>query len=270
MMQQEVHRKYIWFPILACLLAIIMFLQPSANASEKTWQHIQNTKVLRLGVEPIYPPFRFYNSDDRPSGFDIEIAQKIAMYMGFHIEWVSLQKDEFHQALKDGIIDGYLASADMDKIEHGLAYSQPFLENCGVFVGRKNDESIHGLSYLKGKRIGQFIDKDVEHFNQNVVDSIQVPIPDFETGVALLKENKIDGLFHDKYSTLSYVAKAREKNLKIIKLNNDTLFHVFVVQRQEQQLLKEINLALKKIQTNGIYQRIYNNYFQKGLDHVIQ
>lgn len=269
-MRYDVHRSYIWLPVLACILSVIMLLQPSASASEKTWQHIQNTKVLRLGIEPIYPPFRYYNSDDRPSGFDVEVAQKTVMYMGFHIEWVPLQKDEFYQALQDGIIDGYIASANQDRSERDLFYSEPFLENCGVFVGRKSDTSIHGLSYLKGKRIGQFVDKDEEHFNQKVADSIQVPIPDFETGIALLREGKIDGFFHDKYSTLSHVAKEKESDLKIIQLNKDSLAHVFVVQKHEEQLLKELNAALKKIQTNGIYQRIHNKYFQKGLENVSQ
>ena len=269
-MYQDVHRKYIWFPILASILTLIMFLQPSVSASEETWRHIQQTKTLRLGVEPIYPPFRFYNSDDHLSGFDIEVAQKTAMYMGFRIEWVPLQKDEFYQALKDGIIDGFVSAVDMKETEKHFMYSTSFLENCGVFIGRKSDESIHGLSYLKGKRIGRFVDKDEEHFMQDIDEEIEVPITNFEMGIALLRENKIDGFFHDKYSTLSYIGAQREKNLKVIQLDKKKMSHVFVVKKGEEQLIQEINIALKKIRMNGMYSRIYKKYFGNGLNQVIQ
>ena len=268
-MDYDMHRRYIWFPILAIVLTLIMFLQSEASASEKTWQRVQETKILRLGVEAVYPPFRFYNSDDRPSGFDIEVAQKVAMYMGLRVEWVPLQKDEFDQALKDGIIDGCVVATEKKKTEGHMSYSTPFLENCGIFVARKSDDSIHGLSYLKGKRIGKFVDRDDEHFIQNVIHAIEVPITSIEMGMALLHENKIDGFFHDKYSTLSYISAEKKQDVKVIQLNKDTMFHVFGVKQDEEQLLKEINAALKKIQTNGVYQRIYKKYFGEGLNQVI-
>lgn len=264
-MYQDIGRKYIWFPVLASILTLIMFLQPVESASDKIWQNIQQTKVLRLGIEPIYPPFRFYNSDDYLAGFDIEVAQKTAMYMGLRIEWIPLEKNEFQQALKDGIIDGFVAAIDTKKKENYFVNSMSFLENCGVFIGRKSDESIHGLSDLKGKRIGLFVDKDEEHFIQDIVDEIEVPITSFEMGIALLRENKIDGFFHDKYSTLAYIASQKEKGLKVIELDKERLSHVFVVKKGEEQLLQSLNTALKKIQTNGVYRRIYKKYFGDGI-----
>lgn len=89
--------------------------------------------VLRMGVMSSREPFSFLR-DGKLTGYDLETAQKVAASMGFLVEFVKLNPDEFEQALIDGKVDFGAAEITAKYTGSGkIIYSEPHY-NGGIVV----------------------------------------------------------------------------------------------------------------------------------------
>lgn len=81
--------------------------------------------VLRMGVLLDREPFSFIRAE-KLAGYDLETAQRAAASMGFLVEFVRLNPDEFEQALLDGRVDFGAAEILSKYTSSGkLVYSEP-------------------------------------------------------------------------------------------------------------------------------------------------
>ena len=81
--------------------------------------------VLRMGVLIDREPFSFIRAE-KLAGYDLETAQRAAASMGFLVEFVRLNPDEFEQALLDGRVDFGAAEILGKYTSSGkLVYSEP-------------------------------------------------------------------------------------------------------------------------------------------------
>ena len=89
--------------------------------------------VLRMGVLINREPFS-YIRDEKLVGYDLETAQRAAAAMGFLVEFVRLNPDEFEQALTDGRVDfGASEITERTTSSGKLVYSEPHY-NGGLIV----------------------------------------------------------------------------------------------------------------------------------------
>jgi ABC-type amino acid transport substrate-binding protein len=89
--------------------------------------------VLRMGVTVDRDPFA-YIRNEQLVGYDLETAQRAAAAMGFLVEFVRLNSDEFEQALVDGRVDFIASEITTKNTSSGkLVFSEPHY-NGGIVV----------------------------------------------------------------------------------------------------------------------------------------
>ena len=108
------------------------------------------TSQLRL-VSTVWPPFT--NEPGQPR-FALDLVETALSRLGLTSKTSIVDAEQFTPALLNGEFDGSAAAwrdADRDRV---LLFSQPYLENRLILVGRKgSDVSATSLAALKGKRV---------------------------------------------------------------------------------------------------------------------
>lgn len=108
-----------------CLILLILLL-PACRQSKDAWPRIQQSGILRVGLDPTYPPFE---SGDVPplEGFDVDLANAIAADLGLQAQFVYFGYDGLYDALHTGQVD-VLISALVIQPERtrDFAFSDPY------------------------------------------------------------------------------------------------------------------------------------------------
>ena len=109
--------------LLFCLLALA-----ACQSKSDAWERIQDSGVLRVGIDPTYPPFAVATNSDL-WGLDVELMRAVAAVYGLDAEFVYFGYDGLYDALTTGQVD-VLASALVAQPERtrDFAYSQPYFD----------------------------------------------------------------------------------------------------------------------------------------------
>ena len=115
-----------FFAVLLVLLALPAL--GGCRGDDESWARIQETGVLRVGLDPSYPPFEV---DDGASlqGIDVDLARALAGELGLQAEFVYFGYDGLYDALLTEQVD-VLISALVIQPERGeeVAYSAPYFQ----------------------------------------------------------------------------------------------------------------------------------------------
>jgi hypothetical protein len=90
-----------------CLLALLVsgcLRQP--NGLER----IRETGVLRVAMDPSFPPFECVDAEGKAVGFDIDLGQELARRMGVEVHFVTTTYDGLYDALVVGRADIILSA----------------------------------------------------------------------------------------------------------------------------------------------------------------
>ena len=131
-------------PIAAALL-LSLFAVPQTSQRPAT-----ETAPLRL-ISTAWPPFT--NEPGQPR-FALDLVEAALGRIGLTAKTTIVEPARFTPALLSNTYDGSAAAWKDAERERLLIFSQPYLENRLILVGRKDEDvSAGALSDLKGKRI---------------------------------------------------------------------------------------------------------------------
>ena len=71
---------------LSHLLLLFLLLLPGCGRDEDAWFTVQETGVLRVGLDPTYPPFAVATENDL-YGFDVDLARALAEDLGLQVQF---------------------------------------------------------------------------------------------------------------------------------------------------------------------------------------
>jgi polar amino acid transport system substrate-binding protein len=115
---------------------------------------ILNAGVLRVGIDPTYPPFDTIESG-RISGYDAELAQAIAGDLGVQVEFVPLALDTLYDALAAEKVDMLVSALPfVYEREAEVRYSVPYYQSGQVLLVRAGDASIASVLDLAAREVG--------------------------------------------------------------------------------------------------------------------
>jgi ABC-type amino acid transport substrate-binding protein len=78
----------------------------SSTGTDSAWAHIQQTKVIRVGTDPTWPPYQLLdNQTGKIVGFEVDLADACAAKLGYTIEWNSVAFDNIILSVQNGQLD---------------------------------------------------------------------------------------------------------------------------------------------------------------------
>ncbi len=141
------------FSLLALLILVyvvyILFF-PAPTKPDATWIRIQKEGVLRIGIDPSFPPFEADDGKGNLSGFDIALAAILAQKWNVGVQYVYTGFDGLYDALMGNQFDIVLSalSYNPQKTED-VSFSHSYFNGGPLLVVRTEDDrtkSIYDLA----------------------------------------------------------------------------------------------------------------------------
>jgi len=91
--------------LLIILAALWVFIVVPSRKEDKAWENIQQSGVLRVGLDASYPPFEFVDAEGQVVGFDVDLANEIADRLDVEVTFTNIPYDGLYDSLFVGNVD---------------------------------------------------------------------------------------------------------------------------------------------------------------------
>ncbi|MGX7001918.1 transporter substrate-binding domain-containing protein [Caballeronia sp. KNU42] len=115
----------------------------------------KDATVLRLGIDPTYPPMDVKMPDGTVTGFDVDLANEICRRIAMHCQWVEMEFSGMIPALQARKIDAIISSmAITEKRMQQIAFSTKLFQFKSRLIAKTGTPLTVSADGLRGKRIG--------------------------------------------------------------------------------------------------------------------
>jgi ABC-type amino acid transport substrate-binding protein len=229
---------------------------------DETWERIQRARIMRVGLDPSFPPFEVDNAG-HIVGYDVDLAQALAERWGVTVRLVPISFD--------GLIDGLLADQyDLiisaypydPRLTQDVAYSEPYFSAGQVLVVR-DDSTITGVANLAGRRLavewGSGGDVEARRLAQRVADLEIVPFETPRAALDGLQAGQVDAALVDAVSAYGYMGEHGSVRIVGEPLTDER--YVVVVRPDSRRLLEEVDAALIDFWQAGLFHQLRTKWF---------
>ncbi len=120
---------------------------------DNTWQTMQADGIWRVGMDPSFPPFEWLDGAGKPTGYDVELAERMAAEWGLTLEIVPIGFDSLIDAVQTGRVDSVVSALPFDeRLTRDLAYSPPYFD-AGVALAVRQPATITSVADLTGRAV---------------------------------------------------------------------------------------------------------------------
>jgi len=219
---------------------------------------------LTVGSDTAFPPFESMNGQVA-EGFDVDLMGAIAKEMG-------ISKVVFKTEIFDTLIPTLKAGGKFDVIASGMTikaerqkeidFSDPYFDS-NQSVAMKTGGTYTAPADLKGKKVGVQSGTTGESWakeNLKPAGAEIVPFKDAVSAFSALQAGNVYAVINDLPVTAE-VVKDTTKGLAMVAQIPTGEQYGFGVSKENPDLLKAINDALKKVKDSGEYASIYKKWF---------
>ncbi|MDF2153405.1 arginine ABC transporter substrate-binding protein [Vibrio sp. CAU 1672] len=239
--------------LLASLIGLV-----SANAAAQ--------QEIKFAMEATYAPFEYMDENNQIQGFDVDLANALCKELEAKCSFHNQAFDSLIPALKFKRYDAAISAMDITEARlEQVSFSQPYYDNAAAFVSIEG--KVADPAALQGKRVG--VQNGTTHQSyliEKMPGVTAVPYSSYQDAFIDMKNGRIDSVFGDtavvaewfkKEDSLVYVGKP---------VTNPQYFgngFGIAVNKNNQELVNKLNVALQAVKANGEYDVIYNKYFGK-------
>lgn len=234
--------------IVFCLCLLLIACQ-----SDDSWERIQETGLLRVGLDPTYPPFEVDNGSELV-GLDVDLARALTADLGLQVQFIYFGYDGLYDALATGQVDVLISALVVaPERTRDFAYSQSYF-NAGQFLFVAADETeIREIADMAGRTLA------VELGAQGHVEAIswQRSLP----GLTIQPHNTPDEALTAVLDHQADAALMDAINGRLFQMNNPGLHrlsqpvtvepYAIVTRADHQELLQQINQSLLALEQTG-------------------
>lgn len=215
---------------------------------------------LSVGSDIPYPPFE-QGKPGNYTGFDVELMEAIAEKMGRKAEFQDTSFETIFRDVAQGKFEAVISAATItEEREKAVDFSNPYyLSEQAVLV--KEGSDIKSLEDLEGKTVAaQQGTTGLELAKEELGGSEIRPFPEGPDAVNALKSGTVEGVIIDAPVAQNAVEKSGGVEIAE-KVPTEEEYGIAVAQGEEE-LLDEINEALKEVEEDGAYKKIYEKWFK--------
>lgn len=217
--------------------------------------------VLRIALDPTFPPFQSQTGDGKFEGFDIDLMNAVADAAGFKMDMKGLPFDGIIPALQAGTIDATISTMTITPERAEVVdFSRPYFK-AGLAIAVQNDTSdITSFDNLKGKKLAVQIGTTGE---QKARESSPAEVRTFDSTPLALQElanGNVDAVVSDAPAILYAIKSGNVNGIKVVgELLTEEFYGIATPKGSPN--LEKINAGLTTIINNGKYKEIYQKWF---------
>ncbi len=235
--------------LLAAGLAAFLVVRGRAD---NTLDAIVRSGVLRVAMDPSFPPLENLDAQGQPAGFDVDLCRAIAVRLELRCQIVPMGFDQIIDAVAAGQVDAAISALNVVETRtKEVSFSAPYLE-AGLVLAVPPGSPVRSSADLAGRRVaaewGSSGDAEARALQKELDGQLTLVLR--ESGDAALRAavaGEADAVIIDAVSLDLY--RGGELAAVGAPLHSDP--YVVVVPAHSPGLLAALNNALAGLQSDG-------------------
>ncbi len=243
------------------LFLLVLFLT-ACTSDSGTWERIQKERILRVGLDPTYPPFEI-GDENGLRGIDVDLAEMLADEMGLTTEFIWIGYDGLYDGLLTGKVDLLISAlVIMPSQMDDFAYSIPYFDAGERLIVPIDSDSID-IDELSTIAVELGAQGHVEAMAQQTVSPMLQVLPynTAEETLTAVLQHKADGAVMDGIN--GRLLLQSHPDLRLLPDPVTTEPFAIVVRKDDQILLRELNEVLGRMGADGRLDNILLNWLDK-------
>ncbi|MBE2221281.1 MAG: transporter substrate-binding domain-containing protein [Anaerolineae bacterium] len=250
-------KRWGWLLCLCLLLLVI-----GCSSQDDSWQQVQEAGVLKVGVDPTFPPFELFTGDELV-GIDADLAYALGNELGVAVEFVHFGYDGLYDALLTEQADVLISAlVIMPERTRDFAYSEPYFNAGEILIVREDEMGIEEMADLNGRslsvEIGSQGHVQATEWQRKLPALTILPFNTPDDALTAVLQQTADAVLIDHISGRLFLKD--NSGLKRIPEPITVEPYAIVVRAEDEQLLDQINSSLEALQSSGKLDQIVGNW----------
>ena len=225
---------------------------------------IAQAQTLKVGLSPDYPPLQ-YRQDGRIVGVEPDNARAVAKVLGRELALFEYPFDELLPALEQGRVDVIMSGLSVTAARsQRVAFAEPYLQVGQMAILHKNRIGSFAQPwaiYREGVRVGVEPGTTGAAFAERELgDAVVSYYADPPAAFDGLRADEIDLYIHDAPTAWQLANSMATDDLISTYKPLTTEYLAWAVRKDDEQLLGELNRALRQMRDSGTLQYIINRW----------
>ena len=215
--------------------------------------------TIVVGIFPNFPPFEYLDNGELV-GLDVDIMNLLATKINKKVIFKQMQSIGIMFALQSNKIDAIISAMTItEERKKQVDFTEPYFTSKQVIIVKKDDSGVKSVKDLQTKKIGVQLATTGDLFISNFTNN-KVQFDSGAVAIMGLNAGRVDAVVIDKEPAVKLVKNYQ--NLKILDILAVDESYGIAVNKNNNQLLNELNKALEEIKNNGELKRIEDKYFK--------
>lgn len=231
----------------------MMLWQIGCSTADDSWERVQTAGVLRVGLDPTYPPFEVDDGGNLV-GLDVDLAKALAADLGLDVQFVYFGYDGLYDALGTEQVDVLISAlVIIPERTRDFSYSEPYFNAGEILIVPADNETITSMADLGGQtlavELGSLGHVEATEWAKRVTD---LEILTFATAVEAMTAVQQDEAHAALTDAISGRLFLRDHDgLKRLPQSVTVEPFALVVRSEDRQLLTMLNQSLATLQQSG-------------------
>ncbi len=242
---------------LLLVLPFLLLATSGCRSNSGTWERIEQGGVLRVGLDPTYPPFEVAGETD-VDGLDVDLANALAGELGLRSEFVYFGYDGLYDALSTDQVDVLISAlVIVPGRMRDFAYSAPYFNAGEILIIPAESGDISGMTDLDGRvlavELGAQGHVEGTQWAKKLADLTIQPYGSAGEALTAVSSRQVDAALVDNISGRLYLSEqpTDQVPLKLVSPPVTVEPYALVVRIEDKMLLEKINEALDSLTTSG-------------------
>ena len=253
--------------ILIAISGILIYSETFASAEaaadvDDELAQIQKSGVFKVGVEGTYPPMTYHDESGELTGFDVEVAKKVAEKLGVTAEFTESDWDSLLAGIDSKRLDTVINAVSVtEERSQKYDFAGPYFYITQQIVVRSDDDSIVDMDSLNGKKCANTMTTAYLDLLEDAGAEI-VPINTTEEAVSMINSGRADFTTFNSVIFNEYLKQHPDAKVKVAFAIPDLVdTYAVPIRKGETRLLEAVQSALDELAAEGTLSEISEQYF---------
>ncbi len=228
---------------------------------------IKEKGELTIAMEGTWSPWTYHNEDDELVGYDVEVGQYIAEYIGVEAKFVEGEWSGLFAGMDSGRYDIVINGVDItaDRSEK-YDFSEPYAYDRTALVVRQDNEDIQSFEDLDGKKTANSIGSTYMELGEQYGASCE-GVESLGETMQMVEAGRVDATLNAESSVADYFNAQPDAPLKIVAYTAEANRIAIPVRKGDDtaSFLAAVDEAIAAMRKDGTLQALSEKYFNMDL-----
>ena len=249
----------------ARLVLFLLLLCACSSPVPDALARIQSTGILRVALDPAFPPFEFVDSGDKVAGLDVDLARSIAARLGVEAQFVTTGYDALYDALTVGRADVIISALYPDPARTQAFAFSPTYFNAGEVLLVPDNSPIAGVDDLAGKQVALVFGTEAHMVALRWEKMMSTP-PVLLTGdspetiISVLAAGRVDAIIIDNVTAQMSVGRMPGLHALMPPVTDEP--YTIAARKEDTKLVDAIGTIIAEMQASGELEALIHRWMQ--------